>query len=113
MEYHGLCSITFRNTPYAPNNVPLFPSQIIESVCNLLIFVLIIFTYKKFIGTYKTVGLYCILYSIVRFTLEFFRGDAIRGFILNISTSQWFSIFLFIVGIFTYIYNTKEKKGEK
>ena len=82
----------------APVGVPLFPIQIVESICNLIIFIIILITYKRFKGTYKTVALYAVLYSVVRFVLEFYRGDFIRGIII-LSTSQWISIVLFIVGI--------------
>lgn len=107
MEYHGFGAITFHNSLIAPNEIPLFPTQILESICNLLIFVILTITYKKYIGTYKTVGLYCMLYSIIRFILEFFRGDLIRGIYLGISTSQWISIALLILGLVIFI------KGEK
>lgn len=109
MEYNGWGHIVFTNTPYAPTNVPLFPSQIIEAICNLLIFAIIIVTYKRFKGTYISIAIYCILYSIVRFVLEFFRGDAIRGFLLNLSTSQWISILLFLIGIIVIMFNSKRK----
>lgn len=109
MEYNGFGSITFYNSNFAPIGVPLFPIQIVESICNLIIFILILLTYKKFKGTYKTIGLYFVLYSIVRFILEFFRGDAVRGIIV-LSTSQWISIAVFIVGILLFIYSYKDKK---
>lgn len=99
IEYSGFGHIVFHNTVFAPVNTPLFPTQILESICNLLIFIVLIITYKKYIGTYKTITLYCILYSVVRFSLEFVRGDLIRGSWLNLSTSQWISIALFLVGI--------------
>lgn len=111
MEYHGFCSITFYNTEFAPTGIPLFPMQIVESICNLLIFIAILLTYKKFKGTLKTISLYAILYSIVRFTLEFFRGDIARGILLGLSTSQWISIALFVAGIILWIYSCK--KNEK
>ncbi len=110
MEYHGFGAIIFHNSIFAPNEIPLFPTQIVECICNLLIFAILTITYKKFIGTYKTVGLYCILYSIVRFILEFFRGDLIRGIYLGLSTSQWISISLLIFGIIIFI--KKEKSYE-
>lgn len=109
-KYEGIGSITFHNSLIAPNNIPLFPTQIVECICNLLIFSILTITYKKFIGTYKTVGLYCILYSIVRFSLEFFRGDLIRGIYLGLSTSQWISILLLIFGI--TIFNIKNQKNK-
>ena len=110
MEYHGFGAITFHSSMFAPNNIPLFPMQIVESICNLIIFFVLFTTYKRFIGTYKTIGLYMILYSIVRFTLEFFRGDLIRGIYFSLSTSQWISIILFIIGIGIFVYEHKKNK---
>lgn len=109
MEYHGFGSITFMHSPFAPNGFPLFPTQIVEFICNLVIFFILLVTYKKWIGTYKTLGLYFILYSIVRFTLEFFRGDLIRGIYFGLSTSQWISIVLFVIGVGIFIRNAKKK----
>lgn len=109
-EYHGFGNITFYNTPYAPTGIPLFPTQIVESICNLIIFIIILITYKKYVGTYKTVALYAVLYSVVRFILEFYRGDEIRGIIFSLSTSQWISIALLTVGIGLFIYENKKNK---
>ena len=113
MEYDGFGAITFHNSSFAPNGVPLFPMQIIEAICLFIIFIVLLVTYKRFLGTYKTVGLYCILYSIVRFTLEFFRGDLIRGVYFNVSTSQWISIGIFVIGIAIFIYEHKKIKSKK
>lgn len=110
IEYHGFGSVTFHNTMFAPNNIPLFPVQIVEAISNLIIFGILMITYKKYQGTYKTLTLYCILYSILRFILEFFRGDAARGVILNLSTSQWISIFIFIIAISINIYYSRKRK---
>ena len=101
-EYNGFGSITFYNTNLAPTGVPLFPIQIVESICNLIIFIIVLLTYKKFKGTYKTIALYSVLYSVVRFILEFYRGDDIRGIIV-LSISQWISIVLFILGITLFV----------
>lgn len=107
MEYHGFGAITFHDSLLAPNDVPLFPMQVLEAICNFIIFIVLLVTYKKFLGTYKTVGLYLVLYSIVRFTLEFFRGDLIRGIYFSLSTSQWISIVLFIIGIAIFVRESK------
>ena len=109
-EYSGFGSITFYNTELAPIGVPLFPMQIVESICNLIIFIIILLTYKKFKGTYKTIAIYSVLYSIVRFCLEFYRGDEVRG-IMFLSTSQWISIVLFIVGVILFIKDSKMKNN--
>lgn len=109
IEYAGFGHIVFHNTLLAPTNIPLFPTQIVESICNLIIFIILTITYKKYIGTYKTITLYCILYSIVRFIIEFFRGDLIRGAWLGLSTSQWISIGIFFIGIYLTLKNTQKK----
>jgi len=75
--------------------VPLHPVQLYEALCNLLLFLFLYFyrPHRKFDG--QVFWLYVLLYSLIRFALEFLRGDA-RGFILPpyLSTSQGFSILL-------------------
>mgnify|MGYP003302833620 CR=1 FL=1 len=111
-EYNGFGSIMFYNSDLAPNGVQLFPMQIVESICNFTIFILILITYNRFKGTYKTIALYAVLYSVVRFILEFFRGDASRGIVLGLSTSQWISIALLVIGIFLFVYENNKKQSK-
>ena len=89
--------ITYHNalTPDA-NGVARFPVQLVEAVFNLgLFFALDALRRRgKFQG--KLFCLYLIAYSIGRFILEFWRGDAIRGFVLGLSTSQFISILLLV-----------------
>ena len=40
-----------------------------------------------------------LVYPVVRFSLEFLRGDEIRGFLFGLSTSQWISILLFVYAL--------------
>ena len=68
----------------------------------MCLFIIILLTYKKYVGTYKTVAFYAVSYSLVRFVLEFYRGDTVRGILLGLSTSQWISIILFAISL---IYN--------
>jgi len=78
----------------APLGVPLFPSQLMESGGEFLIFGLLLFLrrYKKFDG--QLFWLYLVFYAVLRFTLEFFRGDADRGVYFGglVSTSQIIAI---------------------
>ncbi len=100
MEYDGACAVTF---PYgvgssAPAGIALFPTQLLESAfLFVLAFVIYgIFKREKKLGT--ATAWYLILYSVGRFIIEFFRGDD-RGFIGIISTSQFISIVLFMIGV--------------
>jgi phosphatidylglycerol---prolipoprotein diacylglyceryl transferase len=78
--------------------VYLHPTQIYESVALFLVFIglLFVFRRKKFDGQ---VGLvYLMVYPIVRSIIEAFRGDVIRGFVIDgiLSTSQFISILMFL-----------------
>ena len=42
---------------------------------------------------------YFLIYPVVRFSLEFLRGDEIRGIWFGLSTSQWISIALFVFAL--------------
>ncbi len=78
------------------NGVPRLPVQLIEAFFNLVLFAVFyyLFKNKKFKG--NLIALYFISYGIIRFTLEFFRGDFYRGFLFGLSTSQIISIMLII-----------------
>ena len=94
--------ITFPAGAEAPVGVALYPTQIMSSVGNLLLFVfLIIYTRReKFAG--EVTAFYMILYSIGRFIVEIFRADP-RGSVGALSTSQFISIFMLAGGIALWI----------
>ena len=81
------------------NDVNRFPVQLVESAGNLLIFFFLLFLYKKEKFVNRLIIAYLYVYPVVRFTLEFFRGDTYRGFLFGLSTSQIVSLVLFIFAI--------------
>lgn len=92
-------AIVFHNSEYAPNNVPLLPTQIISSLLDFAHFAVLMLLSKKLKTSGQLAGCYLIFYSIGRFILEFFRGDLIRGNVGSFSTSQFISIFICLAGI--------------
>lgn len=72
------------------------PIQLIESGCNFLLFLVLLFLFRKKRLPGRLIYVYLAVYSVVRFILEFFRGDSIRGLWFGLSTSQWVSIGIFI-----------------
>jgi phosphatidylglycerol:prolipoprotein diacylglycerol transferase len=80
----------------APLGVPLHPVQLYESLVCLLLFVALArrSRHKRFDG--DVILAYTVLYAIARFVLEFFRGDADRGFVFDglLSTSQFIAAVL-------------------
>ena len=65
----------------------------------LLFFFLILYDRKWKKRDGEVTAWYLILYSAGRFILEFWRGDAIRGAVGPLSTSQFIGIFTFLAGI--------------
>jgi phosphatidylglycerol---prolipoprotein diacylglyceryl transferase len=47
----------------------------------------------------SSAGIYLVTYATVRFVLEFYRGDLTRGESMGLSTSQWISLGIFVVGV--------------
>ncbi len=80
----------------------LFPIQLLESLLNVIIFLTLILLLRKFNG-YALLCSYLLMYATVRFILEFFRGDELRGGAFFLSTSQWISLCLLVVGVTTLI----------
>ncbi len=78
--------------------VPLHPTQIYESSALFVLFAGLMYVSrnKRFDGQ---VGLtYFMLYPIIRSIIEVFRGDTVRGFVIDgwLSTSQFISILVFV-----------------
>ncbi len=103
----------YTNSLFAPNNVRLFPVQLTESICNFAIFGILTFLLVKTptekLKESKLPEIYLTMYSIVRFILEFFRGDVVRGHFLIFSTSQWISIMILIAVGISCAVRTKQK----
>lgn len=110
MEYDGIFSVTFKNSLGAPNGIPLLPVQLIEASGNFLLFVLLTLLFVRNNPRLSLSGLYLACYAAMRFTLEFFRGDIIRGKAMGISTSQWISILIFAAGIIFIVRKAKTGK---
>lgn len=99
-EYDGAFAVTFPadNAGGAPSGVPLLPVQLIEAALNILLWGVLLLVYRRTRRNWLISGLYLVSYGIMRFVLEFFRGDIIRGSVGELSTSQFISIFIVAAG---------------
>ncbi len=88
-----------------------FPVQGVESLCNAIIFFLMVRRNLKK-QTYKNnLEIYLISYSACRFTLEFFRGDSIRGIWFGmLSTAQIVSIIVFGFALYRLLQSLQQNK---
>jgi len=83
--------------------------QLIEASCLFLLTAILVTIYKKSKTQGLTVCIYGIIYSILRFILELYRGDFIRGIYGEFSTSQYISMIL-LVGSLTFLILLKGRK---
>lgn len=112
MEYHGSFSYTYESVMggNTPLGVPLFPVQLIEASLLVLLFgVQLLLYFRKSRRCWDQVIYYAMAYALIRFTLEFFRGDAERGSAWLFSTSQWISLLLFAGAVALVIFRSKKR----
>ena len=68
--------------------VPLHPTQLYEATLNFALFLLLYYASKKPHKDGKILVMYVLCYAVLRFGLEFLRGDFRGGFLLGLSPSQ-------------------------
>ncbi len=73
----------------------LYPTQLWESAGNVILCVILLLIFRKFRKEGQIAGIYLILYAVMRFILEFFRGDN-PELLLGLTTSQAIALFLMI-----------------
>jgi phosphatidylglycerol:prolipoprotein diacylglycerol transferase len=88
-----------------PLNVPLHPTQLYESAAGLVI-LLALLAIERRANSYagRTFWSFVGLYAVLRFVIEFYRGDD-RGLVFGaISTSQFISLILLPLSLFMLWY---------
>jgi phosphatidylglycerol:prolipoprotein diacylglycerol transferase len=70
------------------HSLPIHPTQLYEASAELLFFGLLIWLRgrKRFHG--QLLGTWLVLYSVLRFVVELYRGDKIRGFLVEVTSER-------------------------
>lgn len=88
-------------------NVPVYPTQLISALNALIIFFILWGIRKKKTFDGMILGVFLVIYSITRSSIEIFRADP-RGFVdlfgLHLSESQLVSIFMMLVALYIFIF---------
>jgi phosphatidylglycerol:prolipoprotein diacylglycerol transferase len=96
-----------------PVNIALHPVQLYESASAFLLcgFLVWLHGQRSFPG--QIFCAYVSVYAVLRFFLEFFRGDVDRGFVFGglLSTSQLISMLLLVVALIAYSIIRKRKSA--
>ena len=83
---------------FPSHNATLIPAQLISSFLLLLLFVYLRILQSKNEIPGKVFASYLMLYSLIRFCLEFIRADSLRIY-FGLTIFQLFSIALFVLGL--------------
>ena len=91
------------------HSLPIWPVQLMEATGLFILSAALVWMMMKARPRGVVLGAYLVGYSVLRFTLEYLRGDAERGLFLNgaISTSQILSLFMFAAGVVILIRRSK------
>ena len=90
--------------PGAPETLPMVPVQLLETAGNVAICLLLLLLWRRRRFSGQIAGAYLLLYSVLRYVLEFWRGDLERGVWplfgnLTISNGQIISLVTLAAGI--------------
>ena len=92
--------------------IPLHPTQLYEAAALFVLVIGLIWLHrhKRFDG--QVAITYFMAYPIIRSIVEVFRGDLIRGFVIDgvLSTSQFISILVFLGGFAALLYRLKDSR---
>jgi phosphatidylglycerol:prolipoprotein diacylglycerol transferase len=97
-EAHGFWTVKFTSSqslvPQHLHGVGLYPTQLMEAGLNFVLFLILLFFYNKKPKAGAVFALYVMGYSLIRFFIEFFRGDDRGAFIFGLSPSQIIALLL-------------------
>ncbi len=88
-------------------NHKVYPTQLFEAVFELVLFTVLILTFKKTKKYYLPI--YLIAYGVFRFFLEFLRGDDRGGTGFALSPSQLMSIIIVVAAVIMIWFDTFKK----
>ena len=105
--YDGILAV-----PYLVDGIVryVFPTWFFESAFTLLLFLYFHLIHRCSYEGQRT-GIYMVSYSLFRFFIEFFRGDVARGMWNGLSTSQWISLIVVVVGMLILYYSRKQRRS--
>lgn len=95
---HSFLAVKFNNpeslVPHSLHGVGLYPTQLMEAAANFILFFILAKIYKSQHKQGTVITTYIIGYGLIRFAVEFFRGDDRGAFILGLSPSQFIAALL-------------------
>lgn len=93
IPYEGAGALHYRNSLFGLSpEQGYFPVQPLEAILDVGICLYLLRYRRRQRRTYDLIFMELCLYALIRFCLEFLRGDSIRGSLWIFTTSQWISL---------------------
>ncbi len=101
--------------PDAVASLPVHPSQLYEAVGNVLLFALLaaVAARRPAPPPGRLTFLYLLGYAVLRFGLEFWRGDLVRGVYFGLSTSQYVALAMACGAALALARGGRKERGEE
>jgi len=101
---NGCCFGTESNLPWSIHlqDAHRHPTQVYETVFNVLLYVFILWYYPRRKKDGAVVALYLVSYPLVRFLIEFIRGDTRMG-VLGLTMAQAISLVMLAAGVLLWV----------
>jgi phosphatidylglycerol:prolipoprotein diacylglycerol transferase len=104
-------AVTFTNeNALAPLNISLHPTQLYEAFTNIVIFFVLDWFNRYEHPRGQAIGAYLFFYGVVRFHIEFLRGDDRGSFIFGLSPSQNIAVISVVAGIVILVLSKRNGK---
>jgi len=106
-------SVVFPQNPasFAPSGIPLYPTQLMESCGELIIFLFLVWFRKRKSFNGQLMSIYLIAYAVLRFIVEFYRGSDTRSPVFGwLSVAQLVSFVMTGFAVFIWIRNSKKEQ---
>ncbi len=112
---HGKETDSFLGVQFPGLSAPVHPTQLYEAAFLFIMFAICFYLLMK--KDFKhNLSLYLVSYGIFRFLIEYLRGDHRGEFVVGISPSQFWGIFMVVAGValfFALEYLEKRKKNKQ
>ena len=94
--------------PHAPRCLDVHPTQLYEALALVVLFAFLHWAYPRRRKDGAITGLYLLGYAVIRFLVEFLRGDE-RQQCLGVTVAQAISIAVFVSGLVVLVTATRRK----
>lgn len=90
-------------------NAPLWPAEVWEGQIDVILFAILLLFQTTRPKKGQPSCLYVMLYSLLRFFLEFLRGDYVRPMLFGLKSAQVTSLFFFLAALALFIWAGTQK----